>query len=73
MALNLTPLEPAVILPIVNPLIVRVNAIAGMAAPDIVIVTAVDEHEPHDAVNPVTLLAPGTTEGTTEDAKKFDG
>ncbi len=56
-----------------KPLTVRVNATVGMAAPDVVIITAVDEQEPHDAVNPVTLLAPETTEGTTEDAKKLDG
>jgi hypothetical protein len=61
---DLTPTELAIALPIVKPLIVRVNATAGMAAPVVVIVTEVDEEEPHDAVNPVTLLAPETTEGT---------
>ena len=44
-----------------------------MAAPDVVITTAVAEVAPHVAVKPVTLLAPRATEGTTEDAKKLEG
>ena len=72
-ARNLTSTEPAVAAPIVKPLIVTVKADAGMAAPDVVIVTAVAEVAPHDAVKPATLLAPEATEGTTEDAKKFTG
>ncbi len=72
-ARNLTPTEPAVAAPIVKPLIVTVNADAGMAAPDVVSVTAVAEVAPHVAVKPTTLLAPDATEGTTEDAKKLEG
>ena len=72
-ARNLTSTEPAVAAPIVKPLIVTVNADTGMAAPDVVITTAVIEVAPHDAVNPATLLAPEATEGTTEDAKKLEG
>ena len=70
---NLTSTEPAVDEPIVKPPIVTVNADAGMAAPDVVIVTAVAEVAPHVAVKPATLLAPEATEGTTEDAKKIKG
>ena len=72
-ARNLTSTAPAVAAPIVKPLIVTVNADAGMAAPDVVIVTAVAEVAPHVAVKPATLLAPEATEGTTEDAKKLEG
>ena len=72
-ARNLTSTEPVVAAPIVKPLIVTVNADAGMAAPDVVIVTAVAEVAPHVAIKPATLLAPEATEGTTEDAKKFKG
>jgi hypothetical protein len=38
---NLTPTEPAVVSPIVNPPIVMANVDALMAAPEIVIMTAV--------------------------------
>ena len=69
-ARNLTSTEPAVAAPIVKPLIVTVIADAGMAAPDVVSVTAVAEVAPNVAVKPATLLAPEATEGTTEDAKK---
>jgi hypothetical protein len=72
-ARNATPAEPVVGGPIVKPLMVMVNAEAGMAAPDVVITTAVAEVAPHVAVKPVTLLAPRATEGTTEDAKKLEG
>jgi hypothetical protein len=72
-ARNATPTEPVVGGPIVKPLIVMVNAEAGMAAPDVVITTAVAEVAPHVAVKAVTLLAPRATEGTTEDAKKLEG
>jgi hypothetical protein len=72
-ARNATPAEPVVGGPIVKPLTVMVNAEAGMAAPDVVITTAVAEVAPHVAVKPVTLLAPRATEGTTEDAKKLEG
>ena len=72
-ARNLTSTEPVVAAPIVKPLIVTVNADAGMAAPDVVIVTAVAEVAPHVAVKPATLLAPEATEGTTEIAKKLEG
>jgi hypothetical protein len=72
-ARNLTSTEPAVAAPIVKPLIVTVNADAGMAAPDVVSVKAVEEVALHVAVKPATLLAPKPTEGTTEDAKKLKG
>jgi hypothetical protein len=58
----------------VKPLMVIVTAAkALMAAPEIVIVTAVAEVAPHTAVNPGTLLAPELTVGTTADAKKLAG
>ena len=72
-ARNATPTEPVVGGPIVKPLMVMVNADGGMAAPDVVITTAVAEVAPHVAVKPMTLLAPRATEGTTEDAKKLEG
>jgi hypothetical protein len=72
-ARNLTPTEPAVAAPIVKALIVTVNADAGMAAPEVVIITAEAEVAPHAAVKPTTLLAPETADGTTEDAKKLKG
>jgi hypothetical protein len=71
--LNLTSTEPAVPAPIVKPLMVTVNADAGMTAPDVVSVTAVAEVALQDAENPATLLAPDAITGTTEDAKKLKG
>ncbi len=71
---RLTPTEPAVSGPIVKPAMVTVTtADAAMAAPEVVITTAVLEVAPHVAVKPATLLAPKPTVGTTEDAKKFVG
>jgi hypothetical protein len=70
-ARNLT--DPAVAEPIVKPLMVMVNTDAGITAPDVVNVTAMAEVSPNLAVKPSTLLAPESTKGTTEDAKKFEG
>ncbi len=71
---NLTPIEPVVFGPIVNPLMVIANATdADKVAPEVVIKTAVAEVAPHAAVNPGTLLAPEATDGTTPDAKKLEG
>ena len=64
----------APLLPIVNPLIVMVNADDGLIeAPDIVTTTAVSEVALHSAAKPTTLLAPAATVGVTEGAKKLEG
>jgi hypothetical protein len=71
---RLTPTESAVVGPNVKPAIVTVTtADAAIAAPEVVITTAVLDVAPHVAVKPATLLAPEPTVGTTEDAKKFAG
>jgi hypothetical protein len=71
---KLTPTEPAIGGPNVKPAMVTVTtADAAMAAPEVVMTTAVLEVAPHVAVKPATLLAPEPTVGTTEDAKKFAG
>jgi hypothetical protein len=71
---NRTSTEPVVFGPIVNPRIVIVKATeADKVAPEVVITTAVAEVAPHAAVNTGTLLAPEATDGTTPDAKKFEG
>ena len=44
-----------------------------MAAPDVVITTAVAEVAPNVAVNPATLLAPELVEGVTNETKKLEG
>ena len=72
-ARNAMPTESVVAEPIVKPLMVTVNADAGMAAPEIVIATAVAVVGPHMADKPATLLASEGTEGTTEEAKKLEG
>jgi hypothetical protein len=71
---NLTPTEPFVGGPIVKPLMVMVHAPdEGMADPDIMITTAVDEVAPQVAVKPTMLLAPEATVGVTDEAKKLEG
>ena len=71
---NLTPTEPIVGGPIVKPLMVIVTvADGGMAAPDVVITTAVAEVAPHFAVKPATLLAPEATVGVTDEANQLEG
>ena len=72
-ARNLTPTEPIVGGPIVKPLMVIVNEDALIAAPEVVITTAVADVALHVAIKPATLLAPEATEGTEEDAKKLAG
>jgi hypothetical protein len=64
----LEPLDP-----IVKPLIVTVNAIAPIVAPDVVITRDVALVVPHVAVSPTTLLAPDDTIGVIDDAKKPGG
>jgi formaldehyde-activating enzyme involved in methanogenesis len=71
---NLTPTEPFVGGPIVNPVMVMVTAKDGeIAAPDVVNTSAVAEVAPNVAVNPATLLAPELAEGVTDEAKKLEG
>ncbi len=73
LARNVTSSDPAVAAPIVKPLIVMINADAGINTPEVVNMTAVAEVVPNVAVKPATLLALGATKGITEDAKKFVG
>jgi hypothetical protein len=68
---NLTPTEPAVTAPIVNPPMVMVNADALMAAPEIVIMTAVEEVVLQVAVKPALLLEPAAAVGVREGTKKL--
>ena len=70
---NLTPTEPAVTAPIVNPPMVMVNADALMAAPEIVIMTAVEEVVLQVAVKPALLLEPAAAVGVRDGAKKLEG
>ncbi len=72
-ACSLTPTEPAVAAPIVNPPMVMVNAVALMSPPDIVIMTAVEEVELQFAVKPVILLEPAAAVGMRDRAKKLEG
>jgi len=70
----LTPTEPAIaLLPIVKPLMVMVNADTLMAAPEIVIITAVEEVALQIAVKFGTLLEPAAAVGVTAEAKKLEG
>lgn len=72
MAMPLDTFAP--LLPIVNPLIVIVQAEDGaMDEPAIVMTKAVAEVTPHVAVRPSTLLAAAATVGVMEDAKKLEG
>jgi hypothetical protein len=60
--------------PIVNPLIVMVNADdVLMEAPEIVTTKAVVKVELHDAARPKALLAPAAAVGVTDMAKKLVG
>ena len=52
---------------------VMVNADALMAAPEIVIITAVEEVALQVAVKLVTLLEPAAAVGVTDEAKKLEG
>ena len=70
---NMTPTEPAVTAPIVNPPMVMVNADALMAAPEIVIMTAVEEVVLQVAVKPALLLEPAAAVGVRDGAKKLEG
>jgi hypothetical protein len=71
---NLIATEPAVGGPIVKPrMVIVTTANAVMAAPDVTITTASAEVALHDADRPATLLAPESTEGITEEAKKLEG
>ena len=70
---NLTPTVPAVGAPIVNPPMVIVNADALMAAPEIVIMTAVEEVMLQVAVKPALLLEPAAAVGVRDGAKKLEG
>ena len=72
-ACNLTPTEPAVAAPIVNPPMVMVNAEALMEAPEIVIMTAVEEVVLQVAVKPALLLEPAATVGVSNGTKKLEG
>ena len=56
-----------------NPLIVTVNAVVPIVAPDVVITNDVAVVAPHVAVSPATLLAPDATVGVTDGAKKPEG
>ena len=71
--LTLTPTAPAVTEPIVNPLIVTVNADAPIVAPDVVITNDVAVVGLHVTVSPAMLLAPDATLGVLDEAKKPEG
>ena len=70
---TLTPVAPAVTAPNVIPLILTVNAVVPIVAPDVVITNDVAVVAPHVAVSPATLLAPDATVGVTDGAKKPEG
>ena len=70
---TLTPVAPAVTDPIASPLIVSVNAVMPIVAPDVVITNDVAVVAPHVAVSAATLLAPDATVGVTDGAKKPEG
>ena len=70
---TLTPVAPAVTAPNVMPLILTVNAVVPIVAPDVVITNDVAVVAPHVAVSPATLLAPDATVGVTDGAKKPEG
>jgi hypothetical protein len=69
---TVTPMEPGVATPIVKPLIVTAKAVV-IKAPVVVRTTAVSLVFEHVILNPGTLLAPATTKGMTEGAKKLKG
>ena len=68
-----TPRPPAVKPPMVKPVIVTTNADAGMAAPDVVMTTAVALVALHVPFNPATLPLPAATVGVRDGAKKPEG
>ena len=68
-----TPRPPAVTLPMVKPVIVTTNADAGMAAPAVVMTTAVAVVALHVPNNPTMLLLPAAKVGVMEGAKKPEG
>ena len=71
---TLIAMEPAVAGPIVNPLIVTVNAEdALMVAPDVLSTTEVLPVAPHTMPKPGVLLAPASIAGVTEGTKKLGG
>ena len=57
----------------VKPVIVTTNADAGMAAPAVVMTTAVAVVALHVPVSPATLLPPAATVGVMDGAKKPEG
>ena len=67
------PTSPTVAAPMVIPLIVKVNAVACIVAPDVVITTDDNDVALHVATRPETLLAPGAMLGVTDCAKKPEG
>ena len=64
---------PAVKLPMVNPVIVTTNAVAGMTDPAVVMMTEVALVVLHVPDSPATLLSPAATVGVTDGAKKPEG
>ncbi len=79
---TLIPTELAVEAPILNPLIVTVNADTSMVPLDVVMITEVAVVAPHVAVSPShqengqsarTLLASASIVGVTDGAKKPEG
>jgi len=70
---TVTATDPAVAAPIVNPLMVTVNAAAGMAAPVVVMMSAAAAVAPQVPARFKTFVLPETTVGVTEAAKKADG
>ena len=70
---NLTPTEPAVTAPIVNPPMVMVNTDELMAAPEIVIMTAVEDVVLQVAVRSALLLEPAAAVGVKDGTKKLEG
>ena len=69
----LIPIEPTVAAPMVIPLIVKVNAVACIVAPDVVITTDDNDVALHVPTRPETLLAPEAMLGVTDCAKKPEG
>ena len=70
---TIMPKVPKVTFPMVIPLIVKVNAVASIVAPDVVITTDASVVALQVALRPWTLLAPKATLGVTAWAKKPKG
>ena len=66
-------MAPAVTAPNVIPVMLTVNDVVPIVAPDVVITTDVAVVAPHVAVSPAMLLAPDATVGVTDGAKKPEG